>query len=886
MQFLPLFLASASLAAAHQQPNAVTVTKYLPFEQHPCYAYLTLGGEGDFSAAACRPGACCIGVQDVDTKTGHGGKYVGPGGHPLILASHPESSAQGSSGGSVVSKNSFACGGSKPITSGSVVAVLSSHGGLIIKPLVEIKTGDWAVAEESYATTAVTVPETPRETVVVTTMVSKVLTYTTTFSGTPIVKSSMSVAINTKTFTAPAAIPTLTTLTTPVMIPATKVITADNSTITSLVTTTSEKVVTSIRPVLTTVTVSESWATLVEVTPAKLFTINNSTITSATITSKKTVSKSTIKETFITPVIVASTKVVTTTNFTIISPTIITSKKTVTNSTTIQTPITPAIITSTKVITINNSTIMSPTTITSKDTVTNSTTTQTSITPVIITSWAIITIRSSTESSTTTTSREAVTSVQPIFTNSTTAEIISPATSISTLAFIPSNSTTISLVTTTSKETVASVQPVLINSTTTSEETVSIQTIPTNSSTTSKETVIQPIPINSTTTSTGTITVSSLPIFINSTTASAVSALTILANSTTTSKETVAVSALPILANSTTTSYKIHLYDSYYNKQLNHYGDNNANYQYLYVSHCNEQLNYGDEDTKIMTLVTGNSTTTVIISPVTITSMAAIITNNSTSASLTTITKSIITPSVVVTTNSSTIIEPIASLIPPPPRTTKSRVIPSSCPTPTCSPGIQYALYDNPFRRDLSPTYKSFSPAYFRKTKPVYSTTLQNAIYITDRYRGRGKGFNPLFKNAAAGYRGFLFACQDGRYRFNSPYSDDITIMWFGDKAYQNYTRGNADIIQFFYGDNRPKNIYRDLKAGTYYPIRVLWGNTGGASDLSLRIYGPNGEDVSGADQSGEHFLTTEACDGSYPPFRPWGKENRNRHKKGKKEVE
>ncbi|EJP61205.1 uncharacterized protein BBA_09863 [Beauveria bassiana ARSEF 2860] len=285
-----------------------------------------------------------------------------------------------------------------------------------------------------------------------------------------------------------------------------------------------------------------------------------------------------------------------------------------------------------------------------------------------------------------------------------------------------------------------------------------------------------------------------------------------------------------------------------------------------------------------MTPVISNSTITVITTPVTRTSTAAIRTSNSTSASLTTTTtKSIVTPSIVITTDSSTIVKPIASLIPPPPKSTKSRVIASSCPTPTCSPGIQYALYDNPFRRDLSPTYKSFSATHFRKTEPVYNTTLQNAIYIADRYRGKGKGFNPLFKNAAAGYRGFLFVCQDGRYRFNSPYSDDITIMWFGEKAYQNYTRGNADIIQFFYGDNKPKNIYRDLKAGTYYPIRVLWGNTGGASYLSLRIYGPNGEDVSGADQSGEHYLTTEACDGSYPPFPPWGKESRNRRKKGKK---
>ncbi|KAM3538658.1 hypothetical protein ARSEF1564_008417 [Beauveria bassiana] len=606
MQCLTLFLASASLAAAHQQLNVVTVTKYLPFEQHPCYAYFMLGGEGDLPAEACRPGACCIGVQDVNTNTGHGGKNVSPDGHSLTMASHyPNgSSAQGISGGSVVTKNFLAGGSSEPITSGSAVAVLSSNGGLITKTLVETMTDDCTIPEDSIATAAVTVPETSRETVVITTTVPKVVTYTTTLSGTLIVETSTSMVISTGTFTADVGISTTETLTTPVIVTSTEVITAKKSTFTSIVTTTCEEVVTSISPILTTVTASEALATSVEVTSTKIITTNNSTVT---------------------------------------SPTTITSKGRVTNSITTGTLTTPVIVTSTEVITKNNSTITSLTTTTSKGT---------------------------------------VTSVQPILTNSTTTEMATPVTSTST---------------------------------------------------------------------------------------------------------------------------------------------------------------------------------------------AVIATSNSTTATLTTTTKTIITPSVVVATNGSAIVEPITSLIPPPPTTTKSRVIPSSCPTPTCSTGIQYALYDNPFRQDTSPTYKSFSPAYFKKAKPVYSTTLQTAIYITDD--NYGSGFNPLFKNAAAGYRGFLFACQDGRYRFNSPYSDDITIMWFGDKAYQNYTRDNADIIQFYYGDNRPRNIYRDLKAGTYYPIRVLWGNTGGASDLSLRIYGPNGEDVSGADQSGEHYLTTEACDGSYAPFPPWDKE-------------
>ncbi|QHC23334.1 GLEYA domain-containing protein [Streptomyces sp. GS7] len=41
--------------------------------------------------------------------------------------------------------------------------------------------------------------------------------------------------------------------------------------------------------------------------------------------------------------------------------------------------------------------------------------------------------------------------------------------------------------------------------------------------------------------------------------------------------------------------------------------------------------------------------------------------------------------------------------------------------------------------------------------------------------------------------------------------------------------------------DNAPLTVYKDIKAGTYYPIRVLWGNTDGAGYLHLDIYGPDG---------------------------------------------
>lgn len=536
MQLLPLFRASASLAVATQQSAVVTVTNYLPFEQHPCYSDFMLGGDGTLPAEACEPGACCIDVKDINTENDNSGANVGantigPGGYPATASSQFPSGGSSktitngpsigtvppSSGSSkpittpsVITKVSSSSGSSKPLTNASVITKVSSSinssthitptsvitkvspSGSVTITLVETITNNRTITGETTATSVETLPETSRETDVVTTTVPEVVTFTTTSNGTPIIETTTSEVLTTETLSTDLVISTAETLTTPVVITSAKVITTSNSTITSLFTTTSE---------------------------------------------------------------------------------------------------------------------------------------------------------------------ETLTSILPIFT-ATTETITTPS---------------------------------------------------------------------------------------------------------------------------------------------------------------------------------------VVVTPT-------------------------------VTTVTTTVVEPIGSLIPPPPEPSTEREIPTSCPTPTCAQGIQYALYDNPFRNDLSPTYETFSPTYFKQTAPEYSTTLRSAIYITDD-NVNGSGFNPLFANAAAGYRGFLFACQAGRYRFKSPYSDDITIMWFGAPAYEGYARDNADIVQAYYGDNSPKDIYRDLEAGTYYPIRVLWGNTGGASDLSLRIYGPDGQDVSGADQAGEHYLTTEACDGSYAPFPPWGEE-------------
>ncbi|OAQ61423.1 GLEYA adhesin domain-containing protein [Pochonia chlamydosporia 170] len=207
--------------------------------------------------------------------------------------------------------------------------------------------------------------------------------------------------------------------------------------------------------------------------------------------------------------------------------------------------------------------------------------------------------------------------------------------------------------------------------------------------------------------------------------------------------------------------------------------------------------------------------------------------------------------------------------IPPPPQTSSQKpttTYTKACPTPSCQAGIENALFSNPFRGDETSNYTTFDPSYF-KTAETLDTRIVDEVYVRD------DGKNKTLANAALEYRAFLFACQDGEFRFNSPRSDDITIMWFGEKAYEGWTRDNADIIQFYYGENKPIDVTRSIKAGTYYPIRVMWGNTGGAADLSLRIYAPDGRELFGHGHEGASYLTTEACDGSYEKYPPFGEQ-------------
>ncbi|OBW68624.1 MAG: hypothetical protein AUREO_013190 [Aureobasidium pullulans] len=175
-------------------------------------------------------------------------------------------------------------------------------------------------------------------------------------------------------------------------------------------------------------------------------------------------------------------------------------------------------------------------------------------------------------------------------------------------------------------------------------------------------------------------------------------------------------------------------------------------------------------------------------------------------------------------------------------------------PTPvtTCSnTGIAYAGYTNSFAGGQATYgYPKFTPTVYKSAKPS-QTGITN--YIAEVNSG-STGANVAYygrttttQNWVIDHVFYLFARQDGYYSFNIPYTDDLQMVWYGDKAVSGWTRDNADIVQFWSSQiavQTPQTIAVYLTTGSYLPLRVMFANGGGAGELDFNIYGPDGSTI------------------------------------------
>jgi hypothetical protein len=98
---------------------------------------------------------------------------------------------------------------------------------------------------------------------------------------------------------------------------------------------------------------------------------------------------------------------------------------------------------------------------------------------------------------------------------------------------------------------------------------------------------------------------------------------------------------------------------------------------------------------------------------------------------------------------------------------------------------------------------------------------------------------NTYGTNISRLYRGYFIPATTGSHRFRVT-SDDGAYMWLGSAAISGYTTSNLIINNGgLHGPVAVTSGYWNMDAGTYYPIRIVYGNNAASGQLTLEWEGP-----------------------------------------------
>jgi hypothetical protein len=185
--------------------------------------------------------------------------------------------------------------------------------------------------------------------------------------------------------------------------------------------------------------------------------------------------------------------------------------------------------------------------------------------------------------------------------------------------------------------------------------------------------------------------------------------------------------------------------------------------------------------------------------------------------------------------------------------------------------GLDYAIYEHTFWNADAPYFSSFDATFFHDATPTYTGIterigIQPGTDWTKAFTIYEGSPSQKFQYKAVNHRGFLYAPETGTYEVTVPNSDEITLVWFGEKALSSWTRENADLEQDYPGGTS-KSFQIELEAGTYTPFRLLWANAQGELNFIAEVQAPGGKIIVNGDRADNKYLVREACDGSTPAF-------------------
>ncbi|EXA30472.1 hypothetical protein FOVG_18170 [Fusarium oxysporum f. sp. pisi HDV247] len=203
----------------------------------------------------------------------------------------------------------------------------------------------------------------------------------------------------------------------------------------------------------------------------------------------------------------------------------------------------------------------------------------------------------------------------------------------------------------------------------------------------------------------------------------------------------------------------------------------------------------------------------------------------------------------------------------------------------TCNnAGLEYAIYTNPFYNADPPNYSALNVSYFATSAPTY-TGITKSIGITEPGGVKAGNSGPAqaiypgspsqtWQYKAVNHRAFLYAPINGTYSVVVPYSDEVTLVWVGDKALSTWSRArsSADLAQnYSSGPSSSMTFKIQLTAGTYTPFRVFWANAQGDYSMIVTVTAPDGTVIVDGSGSSSKYFIRFACDSSTPSYPAFG---------------
>ena len=134
---------------------------------------------------------------------------------------------------------------------------------------------------------------------------------------------------------------------------------------------------------------------------------------------------------------------------------------------------------------------------------------------------------------------------------------------------------------------------------------------------------------------------------------------------------------------------------------------------------------------------------------------------------------------------------------------------------------------------------------YFADNLSLFNSYIMNATGKTSNMTNISSASNSIFtanggvNNFSMQWYGKFYAPTSGSYTFYLG-SDDASYLWIGSTADSGYTTSNANINIGGIHAITTTSYTISLTGGTFYPIRIIYGQSTGNYDFNLSFTGPN----------------------------------------------